>query len=63
LRIGEIALDVKAILEGRSEDLALQGDDILFIPSSTGRKASQRALDTAIQAGTGLLTGLLIWRQ
>jgi polysaccharide export outer membrane protein len=58
----ETVVDIKAILEGRSEDLALQADDILFIPASGGKKASLRALDTAIQAGTGLLTGLLIWR-
>jgi len=59
----EIAVDVKAILEGRFEDVALRADDILFIPDSSGRKASLRALETAIQTGTGLLTGLLIWRR
>jgi polysaccharide export outer membrane protein len=59
----EITVDVKAILEGRSEDVALRADDILFIPDSSGRKASLRALETAIQTGTGLLTGLLIWRR
>jgi polysaccharide export outer membrane protein len=58
----EIRVDIKAILEGRSADIALLADDILFIPASSGKKASLRALDTAIQAGTGLLTGLLIWR-
>jgi polysaccharide export outer membrane protein len=59
----EIAVDVKAILEGKFEDVALRADDILFIPDSSGRKASLRALETAIQTGTGLLTGLLIWRR
>lgn len=58
----EIVVDVKAILEGRSEDVALHADDILFIAGSSGKKASLRALETAIQTGTGLLTGLLIWR-
>lgn len=59
----EIAVDVKAILGGKSEDVALHADDILFIPGSSGKKASLRALETAIQTGTGLLTGLLIWRR
>jgi len=59
----EMPVDVKAILDGKSEDVALQADDILFIPDSTGKKASLRALETAIQTGTGLLTGLLIWRR
>jgi polysaccharide export outer membrane protein len=58
----EIAVDVKAMLEGKAEDVALHADDILFIPGSNGKKASLRALETAIQTGTGLLTGLLIWR-
>src|SRR5258706_3462863 len=52
----EIAVDIKAILEGQTRDVALHGDDILFIPGSNGKKASLRALDTAIQTGTGLLT-------
>jgi polysaccharide export outer membrane protein len=58
----EIAVDVKAILAGKSEDVMLHADDILFIPGSAGKKASLRALETAIQTGTGLITGLLIWR-
>jgi polysaccharide biosynthesis/export protein len=59
----EIAVNVSAILEGKSQDVALHGDDILFIPSNTGRKASMRALEAAIQTGSGLATGLLIWRR
>jgi polysaccharide biosynthesis/export protein len=58
----ELAVDIKAILEGKTRDVALHGDDILFIPDSTGKKASLRALETAIQTGTALLTGLVIWR-
>ena len=59
----EIAVDVNAILQGKTQDVALHGDDILFIPSSTGRKASLRALEAAVQTGSGLLTGLVIWRR
>jgi polysaccharide export outer membrane protein len=55
-------VDVKAILDGKSEDVAMRADDILFIPGSTGKKVSLRALETAIQTGTGVLTGLFIWR-
>jgi hypothetical protein len=58
----EITVDIKAIIEGKSDDVALRGDDILFIPGSNSKKASLRALETAIQAGSGLLTGILIWR-
>src|SRR6267378_803568 len=35
----ETAVDVKGVLRGKKSDVALRGDDILFIPSSTGKKA------------------------
>jgi polysaccharide export outer membrane protein len=54
----ELAVDIKDVLNGKKPDIALQGDDILFIPGSTGRKAAVRALEAAIQTGTGLA----IWR-
>jgi polysaccharide export outer membrane protein len=62
-RRAEIAVDVNAILQGKTQDVALNGDDILFVPGSATKKASQRALETAIQAGSALVTGLLIWRR
>jgi len=54
----ELPVDVKDVLNGKKADVALQGDDILFIPGSTGKKAALRALEAAIQTGTGLA----IWR-
>jgi len=51
----ETAVDVKDILKGKKSDVALQGDDILFVPSSTGKKATLRGVEAAIQTGTGLL--------
>jgi polysaccharide biosynthesis/export protein len=54
----EMAVDVKGILSGKGRDVPLQGDDILFVPGSTGKKAALRALEAAIQTGTGLA----IWR-
>jgi len=54
----EMAVDVKGILTGKLRDVPLQGDDILFIPGSTGKKAALRAIEAAVQAGTGLV----IWR-
>ncbi len=54
----ELAVNVKDVLTGKKPDVALQGDDILFIPGSTGKKAALRALEAAIQTGTGLA----IWR-
>jgi polysaccharide export outer membrane protein len=54
----EMAVDVKDVLNGKKPDVGLQGNDILFIPGSTGKKAALRALEATIQTGTGLA----IWR-
>ena len=55
----EIPVNVKGILSGKRDDLALRGDDILFIPGSTGKKVALRSIEAAIQTGTGLA----IWRR
>jgi polysaccharide export outer membrane protein len=54
----ELPVDVKDLLKGKKQDVSLQGDDILFIPGSAGKKATLRALEAAVQTGTGLA----IWR-
>lgn len=54
----EIAVNVKNILNGKSGDVSLLGDDILFIPGSIGKKTTLRAIEAAIQTGSGLA----IWR-
>jgi len=54
----ELSVDVKDVLGGKKPDVALQADDILFIPGSTGKRAALRGLEAAIQTGTGLA----IWR-
>jgi polysaccharide export outer membrane protein len=55
----EIAVDVNRILSGKGEDVRLNAEDILFIPNSAARSAGIRALETAIQMGTGFV----IWRR
>lgn len=54
----ELPVDVKDALNGKKPDVPMQGQDILFIPGSTGKKAALRGLEAAIQTGTGLA----IWR-
>ena len=54
----ELPVDVKDVLNGKKPDVSLQGDDILFVPGSTGKRAALRALEAAVQTGTGLA----IWR-
>lgn len=56
---GEIAVDLNKILTGRTKDVDMKPDDILFVPGSASKRASLRALEAAIQAGTGVV----IWRR
>lgn len=50
----EIPIDVKNILDGKGSDQPLLSNDILFIPSSTAKSASYRALEALVQTGTGI---------
>jgi polysaccharide export outer membrane protein len=50
----EIPVNVQKILDGKASDIALEPEDILFIPSSVPKKAALRALEIAIQVGTGV---------
>ena len=46
------------ILEGKAEDISMKPEDILFVPTSASKKAGIRALEAALQAGTGIA----MWR-
>jgi len=50
----DLPVDLKKLLTGKGEDLMLQPGDILFVPSSVGKTATLRAIEAAIQIGTGL---------
>ena len=50
----EIPLDLKRLLSGKRDDLQMKPGDILFVPNSLSKNASLRAIETAIQLGTGL---------
>jgi len=50
----EIICDIRKVLSGKSSDIDLQPQDILYIPGSTGKKVALRSLETAIQTGSGI---------
>jgi polysaccharide export outer membrane protein len=54
----EIAVDLKAIMAGKSPDVGLEPEDILFVPRS-GRRAAEQAVK---KAAVGTLSGIAIWR-
>jgi polysaccharide export outer membrane protein len=55
----ELAIDLKRVLSGKSADVPLQGDDILFVPNSTSKGIAMRAIETSITIGTGVI----VWRR
>jgi len=54
----EIALNLKKILDGTSNDVPLQAGDILFVPGSAAKKVGVRTVEAMVQIGTGVA----IWR-
>jgi len=54
----ELAVNIKQILQGDSPEVSLKGNDILFIPEAGSKVALNKAVDTALRIGTGLM----IWR-
>jgi polysaccharide biosynthesis/export protein len=49
----EIPMDLKQLLAGRVTDVQLQPGDILYVPSSTLKKAGARTVQAIVNAATG----------
>jgi polysaccharide biosynthesis/export protein len=58
----EISVNLKAILAGKSPDAELNANDILFVPSSFGKSAAIRTMETALGMGGQIGAGLAIYR-
>lgn len=54
-RRSEIPVDLKTILAGKTPDVPLTADDILFVPTSKAKAAGYRALEAMVQAGTFII--------
>lgn len=50
----EIPINIGKILSGKSNDLPLQANDILFIPNNLAKSIGLRTAEALIQAGTGM---------
>jgi len=55
----EIPVDLRKVLAGDAEDMAMHPNDILVVPPSGPKKAAARAVEAAVQAATGIA----IWRR
>src|SRR5215469_12256809 len=50
----ETPIQLKKILAAKAQDLPMQADDILFVPTSTAKIAAGRAAEAAVALATGL---------
>lgn len=50
----EQPLDLKKILAGKSPDVAMLPDDIVFVPNSAAKSATRRGLEAILQTATGV---------
>jgi len=51
----EMDIDLKKIMEGKSQSIMLQDSDILYVPDSEKKYLMYRGIEAAIQTGTGFL--------
>jgi hypothetical protein len=58
----EILIPLNRILDHKAADVALQANDILYIPDSKGRKMTAQTLERIAGFGTATASGLLIWK-
>ncbi len=50
----EIPVDLKKIMNGQAIDIAMQSNDVLFVPTSGVKKIRERALDAIFAIGSGV---------
>jgi polysaccharide biosynthesis/export protein len=58
----EIPINLKSILAGKSADVELRANDILFVPNSLAKSTAVRTLETAIGMGGQIGAGLAIYK-
>jgi len=57
----EIPIELDKIMQRKSPDVALQIDDLLYIPDNKTRRAAMTALDRITMFGASTASGILIW--
>jgi polysaccharide export outer membrane protein len=54
----DIPINLKALLAGKTKDVELLPNDVLYVPDNGARRTSGRVLETALST----ISGLIIWR-
>jgi hypothetical protein len=57
----EIPVELRRILHRKAPDVALQANDILYIPDNAGMRLSAGALDHIAGFGSAVASGLIVW--
>jgi polysaccharide export outer membrane protein len=52
----DIIISVKLIQKGKAPDVAMKDGDILYVPTSVGKLASEQAITSALGIGTQVVT-------
>ncbi len=55
----EIPVDLKKVMKGKTNDIAMYSGDVLFIPTSAMKQMRQAAFKTSL----AILAGVVIWRR
>ena len=51
----DVPVPLKEMMEGKNtSDIALQTEDVLFVPASAGKNAARRTLEAIVQTATGM---------
>lgn len=58
----EIPVELKQILARKSEDVALQPEDILYVPDDNKKRVTINIIEKAAGFSTATISGFLIWR-
>jgi len=59
----EIPIELSKILQRKAPDVALEANDILYIPDNSGRRITINALERIAGFGASTASGVLVWRR
>lgn len=57
----EMPVELEKIMQRKSPDVALEVDDLLYIPDNRSRRAAMTVIDRITSFGTSTASGVLIW--
>ncbi|PYX95891.1 MAG: polysaccharide export protein [Acidobacteria bacterium] len=53
-KLQEIPVELKQIMAAKAPDIALENEDVLFVPNSASKSAVRRSMESIVQVATGL---------